>query len=128
MRKSTLHELRVHDIFDFGVIQGSFGNTEFGVKLAHALTEDYVRHRLASGNSYLSNPDIEYLVGYVATIMELIDGYTELTEEARETLLTDAVGYIWGFIAYIDGLLTTRVRVDIYPALLPTQRRLALVV
>lgn len=83
--------LCMHDIRDFGLLHTP-EQPEYGTRLSHALIHDFYKYRCRLGMEELEN--IQDYIGYVSIVMESIEGFNNLTEQTRNTLLFDGVRYL----------------------------------
>lgn len=87
------------DIRRYGTIHTD-ENPNYGIQLAQALFHDYTTHYRRSG----APPLLQFgdFVGYVSSTMEGVEGFTELSETARNHVLLAGVGVLGAFIDEID--------------------------
>lgn len=115
----------LHDIHDFGILDTP-ELPGYGTQLSHALLHDYFTYRQRSGTVDLDSHQ-DY-VGYVSIVMESIEGFQQLTDQARNDLLFDGVSYLHQVRKTLERFLGyTPMQIDIY-ARIDTQRNVALVI
>ncbi len=115
----------LHDIRDFGILDTP-ELPGYGTRLSHALLYDYYTHRRRLGVGEL-NTHQDY-VGYVSTVMESLEGFQQLTDQARNDLLFDGVSYLHRVRETVERFLGhDPLTIGIY-ARTDTQRNVALVI
>jgi len=116
--------LLIHDLKDFGTIGDLAKAAHFGIALSQAIVNDYLMHRLPSGNPFLIHP--ECLESYVGTLMEDLDAFELFDQTQIDYLVREGTGFLRAFIEHIDNLLQHNKHVEVYPANAPL-RRVALI-
>lgn len=119
------NQLIIHQVSDFGIAHSVVSNS-FGLALAQAIVNDYLLYRLPSGNPQLIKPENDSV--YVASLMESVEGFDQLSHEQIEYLIIEATYFFRTFVDRIDDLTKRTGRnVWVYPTA-SNQKRVALII